>query len=101
MYYLFSSKFFWLSVILYRLGTLSVTRWMNVQLNGNCGVFSNKKLLTIIPFSIGLKDHRRQDGIMFHNLGLSGSDQINEKGWPLKTLCSIMRDLGHEHVSPW
>ena len=51
-------------------------------------------------FSIHLKDHRRENGVMFHNLGLSGSNYVHKKGWSLKTLCTIMRELGHDGVSP-
>ena len=34
----------------------------------------------------------------FYNRGLGGKDEVNEKGWNMKTLRSIMTELGHQNV---
>lgn len=46
--------------------------------------------------SIGLKDHLHKHGVYFHNIGLWGSDIVNNKQWTLNKLSTIRSKLGHE-----
>ena len=55
-------------------------------------------------------DHRRSKQVMFHAMGISGVDSDNfearkdsyvrkKQVWKIRTLKSIMQELGHENVS--
>lgn len=47
--------------------------------------------------SIGLEDHQHSPNVTFHNAGLWGSNvAVNVKGWTLKRLSTIRKQLGHE-----
>ena len=39
---------------------------------------------------------RETHGAHLHALGLAGADGVNDKGWRLRTLTSLRRELGHE-----
>jgi hypothetical protein len=43
--------------------------------------------------------YARSDWIMFYPWGLGGKDEIIDKGWIMKTLGTIMRELEHENVT--
>jgi len=48
---------------------------------------------------LGLKDHRHANGVNFHNIGLWGSDIVNDRNWTLNKLSTIRSKLGHEQVT--
>ena len=50
-------------------------------------------------FSIGLFDHLHAPQHYFHSLGLWDKDMVNDKGWKLATLDTIVKQLGHTGVS--
>ena len=45
------------------------------------------------------KDHMHSPGVRFHQLGLWGSDVINDLGWNLMSFGTIIKFLGHHDVS--
>ena len=51
---------------------------------------------------MGVEDHKRDERITFHNLGIAGHgerfDEANEKGWKMMTLQEIHQHLGHSDV---
>ena len=51
-------------------------------------------------FSIGKEDHLHSRRVNFHNLGLWGSDTVNDKKWTLNKLSTIRSKLGHKQVTP-
>lgn len=43
----------------------------------------------------GQTDHRHSPSVMFHNLGIGGTNVVTPAGWQLKTLNTIRHKLGH------
>ena len=45
------------------------------------------------------KSHRRSEKVYFYHLGIADKDYFDEKRqWPMKTLGTMIKDNGHEHV---
>jgi hypothetical protein len=85
---------------LYSFAIGQLFRVRNLKYSENDRIFDNS-LLTVNMFvcSIGRKDHLHSPGVHFHNVGLWGSDFVNENGWSLKRLETIRRLLGHDTVN--
>ena len=50
--------------------------------------------------SIGKKEHKHSEKVWFRDIGLGGKDEEkNEKGWKMRTLHSLLKELGHLDVS--
>ena len=45
------------------------------------------------------QDSMHSSGVRYHNLGLWGYDMVNDMGWNLMSLTTIIKFLGHEQVS--
>ena len=45
-----------------------------------------------------MQSYRRNRGVHFHNIGLSGVNEMETKGWKMLTLAGAMKYLGHEGV---
>jgi hypothetical protein len=45
------------------------------------------------------KQHTRSALVKFYPWGLGGKNEVASTGWSLKTLGTIMKQLGHENVS--
>ena len=43
--------------------------------------------------------HRRSRRVYFHDIGLAGVDEMENKHWKMLTLTGVMKYLGHENVS--
>ena len=44
------------------------------------------------------KDWRAPGNVTFHKIGLAGTNHVTNTKWTMKTLESIMKELGHENV---
>lgn len=42
---------------------------------------------------------RLSEHIWFYRWGLGGKNEVNSKGWTIKTLDAIRKELGHTNVS--
>jgi len=62
------------------------------------GVACERAVECVLCCSIGLKDHLHKKRVNFHNLGLWGSDIVNDRGWTLNKLSTIRTKLGHQQV---
>ena len=52
----------------------------------------------ILYFRMNKSDHMHRQNMYFHNVGLWGSDKTNAKGWRLRSLSSIVKELNHASV---
>jgi len=41
--------------------------------------------------SMSASEHKRSDNVWFYKIGLSGHDHVNERGWKMMTLDSVMK----------
>ena len=48
--------------------------------------------------SDGVQDHKHSENVWFHNTGIGGTNTVNSKGWNIKTLGTIRKDLNHDKV---
>ena len=53
----------------------------------------------VIVSSMRKKAHRRSDRVFFHDIGITGVDDMNSVRWKSLTLGGIMEYLGHRNVS--
>lgn len=44
------------------------------------------------------EDHLRSPTLHFYNVGIWDKDMVNDKGWKLKKLSTIINDLNHNNV---
>ncbi|CAH1782292.1 unnamed protein product [Owenia fusiformis] len=47
--------------------------------------------------TMNITDHKRGKSIYFHNIGLGVEDTINDLGWKMRRVSTIMKDLGHDN----
>ena len=59
----------------------------------------NRPHSIFLYFSMPQKDHMHSPGVRFHQLGLWGSDVINDLGWNLMSMGTLVKYLGHQDVS--
>jgi hypothetical protein len=92
----------------YRFYLLSAKCWSDlIQLNEALWYVSENTMIYHIQYftfstvlcSMGVKDHRRGPNIWFYQTGIGGADdQISSQGWRLRTLQTIIDELGDTDV---
>ena len=52
----------------------------------------------MMTYSMEKEQHAHTDRVMFYPWGLAGKTEIISSGWHMKTLGTIVKELGHENV---